>query len=210
LGFLTIQPSEFFKYAFVIFLAATLIAFKKELRSFKNFIIFILIFFLPLIIFYFLIHDFGTLASILFASFFLMLLSGLRYRYIFIPILIFFFLVMPALYYFVPYVHDRLEVFLSPESVDVLAEGYQLNQSLMTIGSGQLTGRGFGGSLQKFRGYIPEPLGDSIFAVFAEEFGFIGSVLLIYLFYFYYFLFLELLKKLKSHMDVLWWWLLGF
>ena len=58
---------------------------------------------------------------------------------------------------------------------------YQIRQSLIAIGSGGLVGRGFGQSVQKFT-YLPEPVGDSIFAVAAEEFGFVGSVTLIALF----------------------------
>ncbi len=55
---------------------------------------------------------------------------------------------------------------------------------MIAIGSGQFFGRGFGQSVQKFN-FLPEPIGDSIFAVFAEEWGFIGSALLILLFLFF-------------------------
>ena len=72
--------------------------------------------------------------------------------------------------------------FINPLS-DVLGSGWQIKQSLIAIGSGEWFGRGFGQSVQKFQ-YLPEPIGDSIFAVAAEEFGFIGSVLLITLFLF--------------------------
>jgi len=79
-----------------------------------------------------------------------------------------------------PYVMDRLTTFLDPES-DPLGSGYQIQQSLIAVGSGGVSGRGFGQSIQKFE-YLPEPIGDSIFAVYAEEFGFIGSVGLILLY----------------------------
>ncbi|MCU0678532.1 MAG: putative lipid II flippase FtsW [Candidatus Pacebacteria bacterium] len=79
-----------------------------------------------------------------------------------------------------PYVMDRLTTFLSPED-DPLGSGYQIQQSLIAVGSGGVTGRGFGQSIQKFE-YLPEPIGDSIFAVYAEEFGFIGSSFLILLY----------------------------
>jgi cell division protein FtsW len=80
-----------------------------------------------------------------------------------------------------PYLQDRIEVFLNPEEADIRGSGYQINQSLIAIGSGGLTGRGFGQSVQKF-GRLPEPIGDSIFAVAGEEFGFIGASFLIILF----------------------------
>ncbi len=79
-----------------------------------------------------------------------------------------------------PYIMDRLTTFLHPER-DPLGSGYQIQQSLIAVGSGGFSGRGFGQSIQKFE-YLPEPIGDSIFAVYAEEFGFVGSSLLILLY----------------------------
>ena len=76
-----------------------------------------------------------------------------------------------------PYLKDRIISFVNP-SLDPQGSSYQVQQSLIAVGSGGLSGRGFGQSIQKFE-YLPEPIGDSIFAVFAEEFGFIGSFLLI-------------------------------
>ena len=81
---------------------------------------------------------------------------------------------------FVPYVQGRLLTFIDP-SRDPLGAGYQIQQSLIAVGSGQVFGRGFGQSVQKFN-FLPEPIGDSIFAVFAEEWGFIGSAVLVLLF----------------------------
>jgi len=82
-----------------------------------------------------------------------------------------------------PYIHDRIATFLDPSS-DALGSSYQIQQSLIAIGSGELFGRGFGQSIQKF-GLLPEPIGDSIFAVAGEEFGFIGSIILVSLFLFF-------------------------
>ncbi len=79
-----------------------------------------------------------------------------------------------------PYLLNRLTTFLNP-SHDPLNASYQIQQSLIAVGSGEFTGRGFGQSIQKFK-YLPEPLSDSIYAVMAEEFGFIGSVGLIVLY----------------------------
>ncbi len=76
-----------------------------------------------------------------------------------------------------PYVLDRLTTFMDP-GADPLGSGYQIQQSLIAVGSGGVFGRGFGQSIQKFD-YLPEAIGDSIFAVYAEEFGFIGTVLLV-------------------------------
>jgi cell division protein FtsW len=79
-----------------------------------------------------------------------------------------------------PYVLQRVETFMHP-GANSLSSGYQIQQSLIAIGSGGLMGRGFGQSVEKFN-YLPEPDGDSVFAVFAEETGFIGAALLLALF----------------------------
>ncbi|MES2623598.1 MAG: FtsW/RodA/SpoVE family cell cycle protein, partial [Patescibacteria group bacterium] len=76
-----------------------------------------------------------------------------------------------------PYVLKRVQTFMDPSS-DPTGNGYQVQQSLIAIGTGGIFGRGYGQSIQKFK-YLPEPIGDSIFAVASEEFGFIGMVFLI-------------------------------
>lgn len=79
-----------------------------------------------------------------------------------------------------PHVKERLLTYFDQTS-DPQGSGYQVDQSLIAVGSGGITGRGFGQSIEKFS-YLPEPTGDSIFAVAGEEFGFIGSTLLVILF----------------------------
>jgi cell division protein FtsW len=69
---------------------------------------------------------------------------------------------------------------LHPEA-DAQGDGYHISQALIAIGSGGIVGQGLGRSVQAF-GYLPEAANDSIFAVVAEKFGFVGSVLLIALF----------------------------
>jgi len=87
------------------------------------------------------------------------------------------------LVYFRPYVKDRIMLYLKP-SEDLLGRGYQLNQSLIAIGSGGVFGKGFGQGTQKF-GYLPEPVGDSIFAVLGEEFGFAGVSFMLFILLFF-------------------------
>lgn len=79
-----------------------------------------------------------------------------------------------------PHVRDRLVTFVD-HTQDKRGSGYQIDQSLIAVGSGGWSGRGFGQSIEKFS-YLPEPIGDSIFAVAAEEFGFVGSIILILLY----------------------------
>ncbi len=77
-----------------------------------------------------------------------------------------------------PYLAQRFVTFIYQGANDPQGAGWQVQQSLIAVGSGGLTGRGFGQSVEKFS-YLPEPIGDSVFAVAAEEFGFVGSVALI-------------------------------
>ncbi len=79
-----------------------------------------------------------------------------------------------------PYLAERFVTFLN-HSADPRGAGWQIDQSLIAVGSGGWTGKGFGQSIEKFS-YLPEPIGDSIFAVAGEEFGFVGSVALVLLF----------------------------
>lgn len=76
---------------------------------------------------------------------------------------------------------DRITGFLNPDS-DPTGKTYHINQALTAIGSGGLTGVGFGKSVTKLN-HLPEPIGDSIFAVISEEFGFIGSMFVVVLFF---------------------------
>ena len=84
------------------------------------------------------------------------------------------------LVYFTPYLQERVQTFINP-SANSQTSSYQLQQSLIAVGSGGILGRGLGQSVQKFN-YLPEPQGDSIFAVIGEELGFVGASLIVLLF----------------------------
>lgn len=88
-----------------------------------------------------------------------------------------------ALTHLAQYRMNRILAFLNP-ALDPQGIGYQINQAMLAIGSGGLWGRGLGFSRQKFF-YLPESMGDSIFAIMAEEIGFIGAVSLLLLFCFF-------------------------
>ena len=79
-----------------------------------------------------------------------------------------------------PYLLDRIQTYVNPAQ-DPTGSSYQIQQSLIAIGSGGVFGRGLGQSIQKFD-YLPEPQGDSIFAVIGEEMGFVGSTIIILLY----------------------------
>ncbi len=80
------------------------------------------------------------------------------------------------------YQRSRLFVFLNQDSLEATDEGYNLKQAMIAIGSGGLTGKGLGSSTQSHLGFLPEAPTDFIFCVLAEEFGFVGVVVLLALY----------------------------
>ena len=121
----------------------------------------------------------GSLGVLVLAGLLLFIASGARVRHVAVLILLSVIL-LAVLIRLEPYRFERIKVFFDP-TYDPQDSGYQIKQALIAIGSGGVFGRGFGLSRQKFQ-YLPEPVSDSVFAVFAEEFGFIGSVFLVFLF----------------------------
>lgn len=198
IGNLSLQPAEFLKLGFVIYFAAWLSGIRDRLHTFSYsvipFIVLAGIVAIPLM----LQPDTGTLLVIYAAGFAMFIAAGARIRDIFV--LITAGLAGAALLVAArPYIMDRILAFIDP-SRDPLGTSYQIQQSLIAIGSGGLFGRGFGQSIQKFN-YLPEPIGDSIFAVIGEEFGFIGAFLLISLFLFFAFRGLRIASKSKEYFS---------
>ena len=179
LGFVTFQPSEFMKIAFIIYFAAWLSSLKDKIGSFKHGIVPYVVIVTILGILLLSQPDTDTLVVIAGTGMIMLFAAGARIRHILLLALVMLGMLLLVVT-FRPYVKQRIMTFLNHTS-DPQGSGYQIQQSLIAIGSGQITGRGFGQSVQKFN-YLPEPIGDSIFAVSAEEFGFIGSVILIILF----------------------------
>lgn len=173
------QPSELLKIGFVIYFAAWLGSIKDKVTTWKYGT-------WPLVAFLSVVGaillkqpDTATFGVIFFAIVAMFIVAGGRWLHIGILSLIGV-VAITVLFFTRPYIADRIETFLDP-SRDPLGSGYQIQQSQIAIGSGQIFGRGFGQSIQKFN-YLPEPVGDSIFAVAAEEFGFVGGSILIVLY----------------------------
>jgi cell division protein FtsW len=178
---LSIQPSEILKFSSVNLLAFFCAKYSKKFSDFKIGLIPISIFIIVVSGILLLEPDFGTLLIILSSSLLVFFVGGAKWRDIIIlaisGVLIFFLLITVR-----PYMKERILTFMEPGR-ELLGSGYQLNQSLIAVGSGQMFGRGIGQSIQKFN-YLPEQISDSIFAVYAEEMGFVGSVVLMLLFIF--------------------------
>lgn len=179
LGFITFQPSEFLKIAFIIYFAAWIASVKEGVAEFKLSVVPYIVIIIILSMILLSQNDLDTLVVISGTGLAMLFAGGARIRNLSILILILVSILAVAVY-MKPHVQQRIKTFLEP-GADTQGAGYQIKQSLIAIGSGHIAGRGYGQSIQKFN-YLPEPIGDSIFAVQAEEFGFIGSMLLLLLY----------------------------
>lgn len=177
---MSFQPAEFLKFAFVLYFANLLSSFRAKSHQWKYSILPIVILLLLISVISYLQPDYGTFLIIGVTALAMFFTSGVRLKYFFIVIGLGIVGVVPIVF-LKPYILKRMLTFFSPNA-DVLGAGYQIKQSLLAIGSGGFFGKGFGKSIQKF-GSLPESIGDSIFAVTAEEWGFIGASLLVLLFF---------------------------
>ncbi|HDY72871.1 MAG TPA: putative lipid II flippase FtsW [bacterium] len=173
---ISFQPSEFLKLAFVIYLAAF---FSKKEINFNTLIPFLGIMVVVGILLG-LQSDAGTLALLAILGFIIYFLSGAKFYQL--AIVIFCYLAaFFVLIKFFPHRMARFITFLNP-SIDPQGISYQINQALLAIGSGGLFGVGLGYKGGQKYNFLPEAMGDSIFAIAAEEVGFIGGLILIILF----------------------------
>ena len=176
------QPSELLKIGTIIFAAAYFAGIKSKISTFTwGFGGYAGILALPAAIL-FLQPDFGTLGVIVIAVSAIFFAAGAPWKQIAIVVCTGA-LALILVATLKPYVRDRIETFFDP-SQGQQAQAYQIRQSLIAVGSGGVFGRGFGQGIQKFT-YLPEPMGDSIFAVAGEELGFVGAVGIVLLFLFF-------------------------
>jgi cell division protein FtsW len=175
-GHVTVQPAEFLKTGVILMFASYLSQIKKKVSDIRYGLGgFAIIVGIPLAI---LVAQPNTSTAMIIGATCLALyfLAGAPWRD-FVIILVTALVVLGLLLSTRGYLAKRVETYLNPAS-NSLSSGYQIQQSLIAIGSGKLVGRGYGQSVQKFN-YLPEPNGDSIFAVYGEEFGLVGTILLI-------------------------------
>ncbi len=194
IGGFSFQPSEILKLVAVIYYAAWLSGRIKDIQTFENG-------FIPLALISGLIegllllqHDTDPIIILAFIGMFF--ISGGKWRHIGLLMLVGL-VGLAGLAFYRPYIQQRILSFVDP-SRDAQGSSYQLQQALIAVGTGGFFGRGYGQSIQKFN-YLPEAIGDSIFAVEAEEFGFAGSVILITLFLLFA---LQALKIASNTTDV--------
>ncbi len=126
--------------------------------------------------------DLGSGAMVMLIFITMLYLAGVRFRYIFVFLLMII-VCFPVLWHFLrDYQRDRLLVFLNP-NIDPLGAGYTVIQSRIAIGSGGFLGKGWLSGTQSQLRFLPESHTDFIFATFAEEWGFLGSCALLFLYY---------------------------
>ncbi|WP_246049978.1 stage V sporulation protein E [Aquibacillus sediminis] len=178
-GAFSIQPAEFMKLGLIIYLSTFLAANQKYITSFKKgfvpsmllvFVAFGLIMLQP---------DLGTGMVLVLTCVVMIFVAGAKISH-FVGLGIVGLIGFLGLIISAPYRINRITAFLNPWE-DPLGNGFQIIQSLYAIGPGGLMGMGLGQSLQKFF-YLPEPHNDFIFAILAEELGFIGGTFVLLLF----------------------------
>lgn len=181
LPFITFAPTEFYKLALILYLAAWFEKRQSEVKSFwySTFPFLVILGITAILIM--LQPDTGTFVTVAAISTVMYFVAGASWSHIIALIGLglagFIFLLKTAAYRM-----ERFMIFLNPNA-DTSDAGYQINQALLAIGTGGLFGLGFGHSRQKFN-YLPEASTDSIFAIVAEEMGFFLSagIVLLYIF----------------------------
>jgi cell division protein FtsW len=178
-GFFTFQPSELAKPVAVLFLAWFLHTRLDVMRDWKNTLLKAAV--MPVVFILLIVKepDLGTALVVAGVTALMLVLAGMEWKYLLLGLGV----SLPplaALLLLVSWRLKRVLVFLNPES-DHQGAGFHINQSLIAVGTGGLTGRGYMEGMQKLF-YLPEASTDFIFANVAEELGFIGSILIVLLF----------------------------
>ncbi len=175
LGPVSFQPSEFLKFSFIVYLASWLDARRRQVASISQGMIPFALMITVVAVFLIMQPDVGTLGIILATAGMMYLVGGGKISQIAalagLGLVLFYFIIQLA-----PYRLSRVLVFFKPD-LDPQGAGYQISQASIAIGTGGFWGAGFGRGVQKYH-YLPEPMGDSIFAIFVEEMGFLGALIL--------------------------------
>lgn len=173
------QPVEFLKIGFLIYLSSWLSWAKNKIAD-SRFSIIPLIILLALIALVLLKQpDTKNIILMSLTGVGMLFVSGVSWKKI-LGLMVIIIIALSSLVFFKPHLMKRIDTFFNPEN-DKTGASYQIRQSLIAVGSGGLLGRGLGQSIQKFV-YLPEPQGDSIFAVIGEELGLLGCFILIILY----------------------------
>ena len=174
---ISLQPSEFVKYTLILALAKYFHSISNDSGFIKTLIIPLTITIIPVLL-VITQPDLGTALIIFLGGISLFWISGLNYKYFIVGV---FSIIcsLPILWqYLKEYQKDRVLTFFNPER-DPLGNGYHIMQSKIALGSGGIFGKGYMGGTQSHLNFLPEMQTDFIFTMLGEEFGFIGTLLLL-------------------------------
>ncbi len=176
----TFQPSELMKIALALVLSTYIVNNYKKLTSIPKYIVPAVFFLLVCVVMFFQNHLSGMIVMA-FITGIIFLASGMKLeaKYI-VPLVLIAALAIGGFLFAKGFRMDRITSFFNPDE-DITGGNWQASQSLYAIGSGGLFGRGLGQSRQKYL-WLPEAQNDFIFAVTAEEFGFVGSTVIVCVF----------------------------
>lgn len=182
IGPVAVQPSEFVKCTFIVTLSAHLTRLGEKINSFRGFSG-LCVHLLGVVSLIMLQPDFGTAVVFVFIFVVMVFCAGLSFKII-IPAVCGCGVLSPVVYYLLDdYQKNRIKVFLNPD-LDPLGSGYNVARAKLTLGSGEVFGRGYLEGLSTGTGYLPAKHTDFIFSAVGEELGFVGGVLIILLLFF--------------------------
>lgn len=178
IGGMSFQAAELIKITLVVWLAGYLTRrrIEQKIQDPETFKMLGIVSVVVLVVVAGLQSDLGSAAVMLAIIGFMSMIAGLQFKKILIAGAVALVLVGVAIM-ISPYRRDRVATFLNP-TADCKNEGYQACQALITVGSGGMFGKGLGRSVQAY-GYLPEAANDSIFAIVAEKYGFVGASLMV-------------------------------
>lgn len=189
-GFLSFQPAEISKIFVIIFISKMIASLqlkgKNEINRIYKLLVPVLFMAVPTVLIA-IQPDYGTAIAYVVAFAFIILIAGLGRGYVFTMLALLvsssYFLITKILPVKAPHAIKRIEVFLNP-GIDPRGAGYNVIQSRLAIGSGQVFGMGFGQGNQTQMGYLHPKTTDFIFSLISEEFGFVVSAIVIILYVF--------------------------
>lgn len=183
LGLFYFQPSETLKFSLSLLISTQLAQSKLSTPINYKYLVKLFLFLLPPLFLIFVQPDLGTAGMILLILVFLILFKGLEKKLFFVMLAMFLFSAPLAwIYLLKPYQKSRVTSFINPDQ-DPRGQGYNVIQSKIAIGSGQIFGKGFKKGTQNNLKFLPERHTDFIFSVLSEEYGFLGSSLTLILFF---------------------------
>ena len=176
---ISFQPSELAKWSLVLFIPAVSVILGERMKNYLR--VFVpLCLLIGLVVGLIIVEDFGTAVFVAFVSLVILFIAGARWWHFLTPLPVlavaFTLAVVSS-----PERLERIKAFVNPDSNSAQTSGYQVRQSLIAISTGRILGKGLGGGISKY-GHLPEDTTDFIFAIIAEELGFVGVCFVILLF----------------------------